>query len=331
LRLTDVTERGVREIAALSIDPDVYDQIDVPSRIAAEPAPVQIGAPAVMLMDLPSWTMSADAQSGFVAAMQKPWPGSVALYVSPQTTAYQLRALASAPATLGATLDPLFSAPEGLIDYRARVRVRLPYGTLASADLLATFAGANLAAVRNEAGDWEIIQFLDATLVDAQTYELSRLLRGQFGTEGAMSDVLAAGAPFVLLDGAVSRVPLQDSDFKLALNWRYGPGNRDIGDPSYATSSFAYQGLGRRPLSPRTSRACVSPEISTSRGYAVRGRVATTGSFPRCRSEKTAKRMRSIFSTARRSSARSPWRWRMPSIQAPSRSLTSATRSRRFR
>ncbi len=250
LRMTDVTERGVREIAALSIDPDVYDQIDVPSRTATEPAPVQIGAPAVMLMDLPSWTMSADAQSGYVAAMQKPWPGSVALYVSPQTTAYQLRALASAPATLGATLDPLFSGPEGLIDNRARVRVRLPYGTLASADLLATLAGANLAAVRNEAGDWEIIQFLDATLVDAETYELSRLLRGQFGTEGAMSDVLAAGAPFVLLDGAVSRVPLQDSDFKLALNWRYGPGNRDTGDPSYATSPFAYQGLGRRPLSP---------------------------------------------------------------------------------
>jgi hypothetical protein len=110
--------------------------------------------------------------------------------------------------------------------------------------------GVNLAAVRNGDGDWEIIQFLNATLVDAQTYELAGLLRGQFGTEGAMSDALAAGAPFVLLDGAVTRVPLQDSELKLPLNWRYGPGNRDIGDDSYKTISFAYQGLGRRPLSP---------------------------------------------------------------------------------
>jgi hypothetical protein len=45
-------------------------------------------------------------------------------------------------------------------------------------------------------------------------------------------------------------VPLQESELKLPFNWRYGPGNRDIGDASYVTVSFAYQGLGRRPLSP---------------------------------------------------------------------------------
>jgi hypothetical protein len=250
LRLTDVTERGVREIATLSIDPDVYDRIDAPARTAPQPALVQVGTPAVTLMDLPSWTTLADAQSGYVAAMQKPWPGSVALYMSPQTTAYQLRALASAPATLGVTLDPLLAGPEGRIDNGARVRVRLTYGTLASADLVTMLGGANIAAVRNDNGDWEIVQFINAALVDAQTYELSGLLRGQFGTECAMNDVLAAGAPFVLLDGAVTRVPLQESEIKLPLNWRYGPGNRNIGDESYVTSSFAYQGLGRRPLSP---------------------------------------------------------------------------------
>jgi hypothetical protein len=258
LRLTDVTERGVREIAALSIDPDVYDRIDAPSRAAAQPAPVQVGPPSVMLMDLPLWTISGDAQSGYVAAMQKPWPGSVALYVSPQTTAYQLRALASAPATMGVTLDPLLAGPEGVIDKRARLRVRLPYGTLASTDLVTMLGGANLAAIRSDAGDWEIIQFLNAALVDVQTYELSGLLRGQFGTELAMSAVLDAGAPFVFLDGAVTRVPLQESEFSLPLNWRYGPGNRDIGDESYVTLPFAYRGLGRRPLSPAHVRGARS-------------------------------------------------------------------------
>jgi hypothetical protein len=61
---------------------------------------------------------------------------------------------------------------------------------------------------------------------------------------------LAAGAPFVLLDGAVARVPVLESERKLLLNWRYGPGNRDIGDASYVTAPFAYQCLGLRPLSP---------------------------------------------------------------------------------
>jgi hypothetical protein len=250
LRLTDVTERGVREIAALSIDPDVYDKIDASPRPSPQPAPVQAGSPAVLLMDLPLWNPLADAQSGYVAAMQKPWPGSVAIYASPQTTGYQLKAIASAPATLGVTLDALASGPEGLIDHRARVRVRLTNGTLASADLVTMLGGSNLAAVKDAAGDWEIIQFLTATLVDAQTYELSGLLRGQFGTESAMSEPLAAGAQFVVLDGAMTRIPLQGSELKLPFNWRYGPGNRDIGDASYVTAPFAYQGLGLRPLSP---------------------------------------------------------------------------------
>jgi hypothetical protein len=250
LRLTGVTERGVRDIEALSIDPDVYDRIDVPSRIASEPTPVQIGPPAIALMDLPVWNELADPQSGYVAVMQKPWPGSVALYMSPQTTGYQLKALASAPATLGVTLDPLPSGPEGRIDHRARPRVRLTYGTLTSADLVSMLGGVNLAAVRNADGEWEIIQFQSATLVDAQTYELSGLLRGRFGTESAMREPVAEGASFVILDAAVTRVPLQESELRLPFNWRYGPGNRDIGDASYVTLPFAYQGLGRRPLSP---------------------------------------------------------------------------------
>ena len=65
-----------------------------------------------------------------------------------------------------------------------------------------------------------------------------------------MADVLPTGAQFVLLDGAVTSVPLRESERMVALNWRCGPGNRDIGDASYVTVPFAYQGLGLRPLSP---------------------------------------------------------------------------------
>lgn len=250
LRLTAVSEHGTREIQALSIDPSVYDQIDVPSRAAAPTPLVQIGSPAVALMDLPQWNASYDALSGYAAAMQKPWPGSVALFVSPQDTGYQLKAIASVPATLGVTLDDLPSGPEGRLDHRASFRVRLTNGTLASADLVSMLAGANLAALRNAGGNWEIIQFLTAELVDAQTYRLSGLLRGQFGTEGAMVETSSSGAQFVLLDAGVTRIPLPESEQKLTLNWRYGPGNRNIGDASYVTAPFAYQGLGLRPLSP---------------------------------------------------------------------------------
>lgn len=250
LRLTDVSEHGVRDVRALSIDPSVYDQIDVPARTATPPPLVQIGSPSVALMDLPQWNATLDASLGYVAAMQKPWPGSVALFASPQDTGYQLKAVVTAAATLGMTLDELPSGPEGRIDHRASFRVRLTNGALSSVDLVAMLAGANLAALRNENGDWEIIQFQSAELIDAQTYRLSCLLRGLFGTESAMANTLESGAPFVLLDGAIARVPLQESERKLTLNWRYGPGNRDIGDDSYVTLPFLYQGLGLRPFSP---------------------------------------------------------------------------------
>lgn len=249
-RLTSTTERGVREVNALSIDPDVYNRIDVPSRPAPKVDVEQAGSPDVVLMDLPVWNSLADPRTGYAAALQKPWPGSVALYASPQVEGHQLKAIANAPATIGVTLDPLASGPEGVIDRAARVRVRLVHGELSSVDLVSMLAGANLMALRNAHGDWEIVQFMTATLVDAATYELSGFLRGQFGTEDAMTVTVPAGAKAVLLDGAMTPIALQENEIGLLLNWRYGPGNRDIGDESYVTTPFTYRGLGRRPLSP---------------------------------------------------------------------------------
>ncbi len=80
----------------------------------------------------------------------------------------------------------------------------LANGTLASVDDLRLLGGSNLAAIRNADGEWEVIQFREAVLIAPSTYRLSRLLRGQAGTAGAMRVAVAAGAPFVLLDGAVT-------------------------------------------------------------------------------------------------------------------------------
>jgi len=249
LRITETSDHGTRDIEAIGIDVNVYDQVAGSPRPAAVAPQVQSGSPAVYFLDLPVWNAEATAEAGYVAALQKPWPGSVAVYRSPGVTGFQLKALATAPATIGTTLDTLLVGPEGRFDRRARVRVRLTQGQLTSCDALALFGGANLAAIRNGAGTWEVFQFQNAALTDVLTYELSALLRGQFGTEGAMATV-ATGAPFVLLDGAIAQVPLALEDVKLPFNWRFGPGNRDIGDASYVTAAHAFSGDGLRPLSP---------------------------------------------------------------------------------
>ena len=64
--------------------------------------------------------------------------------------------------------------------------MKLYGGALASLSDRAVFTGANAAAVQHSDGAWEVIQFANAELVADNTYELSKLLRGQAGSEWAM-------------------------------------------------------------------------------------------------------------------------------------------------
>lgn len=249
LRITGISEHGTREIEARGIDLDVYGRTTQQPRATPPLPPVQIGSPALAFLDVPLLADPANPEQGYVAAAQKPWPGSAALFFSPQTTGYQLKAVIGLAATMGVTQTALTPGIEGRFDWRAKLRVKVIQGTLMSADRVSVLGGANVAAVRSASGAWEIIQFLNAQLVDTGTYELTGLLRGQNGTEGA-SGPIAAGATFVLLDNAVTPVPLAQSDLLLPYNWKYGPGNRDIGDSSYVTETFAYRGTALRPYSP---------------------------------------------------------------------------------
>lgn len=63
---------------------------------------------------------------------------------------------------------------------------------LALASKSAVLNGANRALVESEAG-WEMIQYLEAELVDVDTYQLTGLLRGQQGSENAISVGAAEG------------------------------------------------------------------------------------------------------------------------------------------
>ena len=127
-------------------------------------------------------------------------------------------------------------------------------GELTSADQILVLGGANVAAVENADGEWEVIQFTTATLVSPGVYDLSGLLRGQSGTEAAMRDPVAAGARFVLLDAAVRQVDMTQADVGLAFNWKYGPAPYDIGN--------AVLPEPRRP--PSTASACGRSHRSTS-------------------------------------------------------------------
>ena len=157
-------------------------------------------------------------------------------------------------ATIGTTLDALGpgAALAGRWDEANSVTVLLASGALSSAEKLAVLNGANRAAIGGEteggAEDWEVIQFREADLVAPDTYRLSGLLRGLAGTE--RESTLAAGARFVLLDGAVAETGLAESERGLERRWLWGPASLPYDDESYRERSYVFQGVGLRPLSP---------------------------------------------------------------------------------
>jgi hypothetical protein len=232
------------------------------------------GPPLVEFIDLPLLRGDEPPVAGYVAATQSPWPGNVAVYGSPETTGYVLKALANVPATVGVTLDDLPAGPEGRIDHGTRLSVKVEGEALTSCTLLQLFAGRNIAAVRNADGEWEVLQFANAQLIAGGTYDLSGLLRGQAGTEHAMRLPVAAGARFVLISSAVARVDLAASEIRLPYSWRSGPATRDIGDASYVTTAHTFEGLGLKPLSPvhvRAARAGGDATISWLRRTRIGG------------------------------------------------------------
>jgi hypothetical protein len=202
-------------------------------------------------LDLPLIRGDEISHAGIVAAFADPWPGSVAFCRSPTDSGFEVKALATQPATMGSTETMLNPGPSGRWDRANVLRVKLGGGMLASADPLLVLGSSNLAAIEAGEGVWEIFQFATATLVAPLTYDLSDLLRGQYGTEGAMVSAIPAGARVVLLNAALVQVDMTASDVGLAYNWKYGSSRYDIGHPSFVTrSAFAFQGIGLRPLSP---------------------------------------------------------------------------------
>ena len=154
------------------------------------------------------------------------------------------------PATLGRTTAPFYSGPIWRWDTVNALQIRLNAGTLASKDDLAVLGGANALAVQNQDGAWEIVQFATATLTAPNEYTLTRLLRGQQGSEGAMRSPLAAGARVVLLDDTLQQLSLGEAQARLPFHYRWGPSGKPLSDPSWQDATLQFQATGLIPFAP---------------------------------------------------------------------------------
>jgi hypothetical protein len=104
-------------------------------------------------------------------------------------------------------------------------------------------------AIESAPGVWEIVQAGAAELLAPGRYRLTRLLRGQRGTEGAMGNPAPAGARVVVLDDSLASLPIAEADLGIPWNWRIGPASRPVSDETYVAQAFTPAGVGLRPFS----------------------------------------------------------------------------------
>jgi Gene Transfer Agent (GTA)-like protein/putative tail protein len=250
LRLTETRDGTYKEIEARSVEPFNLDAVPVAEREREFDVVTVYGPTSAYFVDLPLLRGDEAPHTGYVAANAGPWPGAIAVYRSPSTSGYELNTIVAARPTLGQTVFGFFSGPLHRFDRSNVLRVTLDHGALESVTEEALLNGANVAAIENADGAWELLQFQTAELVDTATYDLSGLLRGMNGTEDAMRDPVPPGARFLLVNSALTAVNMRPDEVGLALNYKYGPTTEGLDTDSYGMTVHAFHGLGLRSLAP---------------------------------------------------------------------------------
>ncbi len=248
-RLVSVADAEARGIEAVRQDRAAYDLPPGDPRAASLTRAVVFGAPDAVLLDLPQLTEDQPAHRPLIAAHAVPWPGEIAVFRSPATDGFELLTTFGSRARIGALVSDFHAGPSSRFDLGNVLVVDLLTSTLESVTDLTLFGGANAIAVETAPRVWEIVQAGAAELLAPGRYRLTRLLRGQRGTEGAMGNPAPTGARVVVLDAALAPLPIAEADLGLPWNWRVGPASRPVSDETYVTQSFTPTGRGLRPFS----------------------------------------------------------------------------------
>jgi hypothetical protein len=249
MEIQEISDTESRAVRACSIDPEVFAlPLAAPNR-RTPVAPTALAPVHALALDLPALQSQQPMPLARLAVFADPWPGPVAVWTSTDGASYSRVAVALAPSIMGETLDVLAAGPTARW-HHAAFRVQLYGGALASVSDAALLAGASLAAVQHTDGSWEVLQFANAELTGMRTYTLSRLLRGQGGSEVALTAPLPAGSPFVLLDQHIWTVASGFDALERELQLRIVAANRDHGDASALSLAMTPQATALRPLAP---------------------------------------------------------------------------------
>ena len=250
-RIKGVETSTYRSLDLVGFEPSLLVVGSPPVATAGPPRKGALGPPIVEFMELPPVTgQEPELWAPRVAAYASPWSG-VDVYRANGGGGWTYVTTVGAPATLGELTSPLYPGPVDRWDRGNTVYVRF-YGaaSLLSLSEAQVLAGGGAIGVKTPDGAWEVLQYQTATLIGPGSYALSKLLRGQLGTEGAMRVPVPAGARVVVLD-ANALTPLDTilDNRSQAQDLRYGPSLYPVSDPSYTETTLQGVPVGLRPFS----------------------------------------------------------------------------------
>ncbi|MBD8893487.1 baseplate multidomain protein megatron [Roseibium litorale] len=251
LRIESIEDTDLRKVEALRTGATRAAVSATPLSGSAPFRSSDAGVPHGFLIDLPVLESSEDGLAPRLATFARPWPGSMTLMRSVGDSGFEPVLTVSQPATMGRLKTPLALGPVDVLDRANAPEVEMFGGLLQTRPLQAVLAGGNALAVRTNGGGFEILQFAEAVLTGVRSWRLSRLLRGQRGTEPEMLTGAPAGADVVLLDsGGISSVPVAAGLKGLSLSYRLVPGSLPLDDSRVLAFSHAASGRGLVPLAP---------------------------------------------------------------------------------
>ena len=222
---------------------------------SAPPTPPHAPSPAFSVLDLPPLPGAEDDDRPLIAVFASPWIGAHDIYAGASDALVTKRGRVLQPAAMGELAWALWPGPVDRWDNGNFVQIKLYGGTLTSVSEDALLNGANAFAIESDDGEWEIVQAQNAVLVSANTYQLSRFLRGQQGSAHAMRAPHPVGARIIALDTRLSRASISAFEWGDPLQVIAPPAGAAASDARAARETDTLVHAALRPWAPAHLRA----------------------------------------------------------------------------
>lgn len=173
--------------------------------------------PALVVLDIPLLPGESERLGPRVAAFAKPWAGDVQVKVGSDQRSRAILTRAAAIGTVAVSLPA--GGFTGRFDLATELVISILGVNLLSVQESELLAGGNSLAVQHQDGSWEVLQYQLTELQPDGSWVLSKLLRGQSGTENVLSQPIDAGARVVLLDGSTVSASINEYELGAELSW----------------------------------------------------------------------------------------------------------------